>query len=372
MQTRKHGYQLESPVGARVIINGQEMDYFSGTGYLGLQSHPAVIQAAADCLQQYGFSTATSRGGYGEHPVYALLEKEICSYFGTEKALLLPSGYMGMSVLIQVEGLPDDHLFIDSDAHYSVWDAATSSNKPVTAFHHIDPESLQEKIRAELLAGEIPVVISDAVFPISGEIAPLLDYLEIVKPYIGRIYLDDAHGMGVLGNHGRGILDYFNIEQENCRVSGTLSKALGGFGGIITGKSKWIDHLEQNSSICAGASPPAIITAAASAKALSIARENPHLRENLWTNVKQARAGFNNLGWNLPDTLVPILCLPQHKKHNLERLREQLFEQGIAVTHVRSYTSTPPGGALRIALFATHTAEQIDHLVATLGALLLD
>lgn len=370
MQSNRQKFQLETPIGARVIINGREMDYFSGTGYLGLQSHPEVLQAASDCLARYGFSTATSRGGYGEHPIYILLEKEICAYFNIEKSITLPSGYMGMSILIQAEGTSADHLFIDSNAHYSIWDAVTFSHKPVTPFHHLNPESLRKKIQEELLPREIPVVISDAVFPVSGEIAPLPEYLSTLQPFGGRIYLDDAHGMGVLGEHGRGILDYFGIDAINCKVSGTLSKALGGYGGIITGESDWIDHLEKNSGLCAGASPPPIVTAAASAKALSIARGNPQLRDQLWANVKQARASFNRLGWELEDTPVPILCLPQHRKHNLELLREQLFEKGIAVTHVRSYTSTPPGGALRIAIFATHTADQIDRLVTTLGSLI--
>jgi 7-keto-8-aminopelargonate synthetase-like enzyme len=165
-------------------------------------------------------------------------------------------------------------------------------------------------------------------------------------------------------------MDHFNIKSENCRVCGTLSKALGGYGGIICGNAKWIDHLEQNSSLCVGASPPALVTAAASAKALSIARESPQIRERLWDNVKQARQCFNNLGWELEETPIPIICLRQHKKHNLAWLREQLFNQGIAVTHVRSYTSTPPGGALRIAIFADHTGKQIDRLITSLAALL--
>ena len=112
-------YQLESPIGPRVTINGREVDYFSGTGYLGLQSHPEVIRAAADTVNQYGLSTATSRGGFGEHPVYHLLEKEACAYFSAEKALFFPSGYMGMAVLLQTNGRGSDHIFINSAAHYS-------------------------------------------------------------------------------------------------------------------------------------------------------------------------------------------------------------------------------------------------------------
>jgi glycine C-acetyltransferase/8-amino-7-oxononanoate synthase len=343
------------------------MDYFAGTGYLGLQNHPAVIQAAQEAIQRYGFSTATSRGGYGEHPVYDELEQEACAYFGAEKVLYFPSGYMGISILTQATSNCFDHIFIDSSAHFSLWDAAYATNLPITPFHHRCPQSLADLLRSESRPQERPLVLSDGVFPVSGEIAPLTEYLELVKPLRGLVYIDDAHAVGVLGKNGGGTPEFFDIQDANCHTSATLAKALGGYGGVIWGKSAWVKSIDRASRICAGASPPPLVVAAASARALAIARTTPDLRYHLWENVRMARNGLRVLGWDLPDTPVPILCLEARQGVSLERIRDKLFEQAIAVELVRSYTSTPVGGALRIAIFATHSKDQIDRLVEAIS-----
>jgi len=361
---------MESPAGAQTVFNGRSMDYFGGSGYLGLQNHPAVLQAAQAALQQYGLSTATSRGGYGEHAIYDWLEQEACAYFSAEKVLYFASGYLGSSILTQATGNRFDHIFIDASAHFSMWDAAYATNLPITPFHHLRVQSLAENLHKELLASERPLVLSDGVFPVSGEIAPLPEYLELVKPLQGLVYLDDAHAVGVLGGNGHGTPEYFNIHDESCCSSATLAKALGGFGGIIWGAAGWVEGIDRGSRICAGASPPPLVVAAASAEALVVARTTPELLPNLWTNVARARAGIRSLGWEMADTPVPILCLEGRPGVSLERLKKGLFEQAIAVELVRSYTSTPAGGALRIAIFATHTQAQIDHLVDAIGHLL--
>jgi 8-amino-7-oxononanoate synthase len=361
--------RMESPVGPRVIFNGREYDYFSGTGYLGLQNHPEVVQAGVDALRRYGLSTATSRGGLGEHPVYDELEKEGCAYFDAQKMLYFPSGYMGAAVLTQATGRNYDHIFIDAWAHFSLWEAAQATSKPITPFQHLRPDALADALRRELQAGERPLVLSDGVFPISGEIVPLPAFLTIIKPYNGLVYLDDAHAVGVLGENGRGTADFYGIQDEALRTSATLAKALGGYGGVIWGEAGWIDFIEQNSAICVGASPPPLVVAAASARALKVARTHPDLRKNLKENVTLARGGVKTLGWDLDDSPVPIICLAARENINLEHIKNGLFEQGIAVTVVRSYTSTPPGGAIRIAIFADHSAAQIQRLVAEIGKL---
>jgi 8-amino-7-oxononanoate synthase len=355
--------RMESPTGARTIFNGREMDYFAGTGYLDLQNHPAVIKAAQETLQQYGFSTSTSRGGYGEHPVYDEFEREACAYFGAEKVLYFASGYLGISILTQATSNRFDHIFIDSSAHYSLWDAAYATNLPITPFHHLRPQSLAEHLRNELRPQERPLVLSDGVFPVSGEIAPVPQYLELVKPLKGLVYLDDAHAVGVLGKNGGGTPEYFDILDASCRTSATLAKALGGFGGVIWGEADWVNSIDRTSRICVGASPPPLVVAAASACALAQARTTPGLRQRLWNNVTRARNGLRTLGWELPGTPVPILCLEARQGINLELIRKKLFKQAIAVELVRSYTSAPAGGALRIAIFATHSHAQIDRLV---------
>jgi 8-amino-7-oxononanoate synthase len=355
--------RMESPTGARIIINGRSMDYFAGTGYLGLQNHPMVVQAAQEAMVAYGFSTATSRGGYGEHPVYDEMEKEACAYFGAEKVLYFASGYLGISILTQSTSNRFDHVFIDSSAHYSIWDAAYITNLPITPFHHMRSQSLAEKLHSELHPQERPLVLSDGIFPVSGEIAPIPDYLELVKPFQGLVYIDDAHAVGVLGKNGGGTPEYFDIRDASCRSSATLAKALGGFGGVIWGTEEWVNGIDRASRICIGASPPPLVVAAASARALAVARTTPELRYQLINNVKLARNGLRSLGWDLTDTPVPILCLGARQGISLELIKEKLFEQGIAVELVRSYTSTPAGGGLRIAIFSTHSNEQIERLI---------
>jgi 8-amino-7-oxononanoate synthase len=362
--------RMESPVGARTVFSGREYDYFGGTGYLGLQSNPRVLQAGLEALQRYGLSTATSRGGYGEHPVYDELEREACAYFGSEKMLYFPSGYMGMSVLAPATGELYEHIFIDSSAHFSLWDAAQATGKPITPFHYRQPQALQEALKRELRPGERPLVVSDGIFPISGDIAPLPDYLALVKLLNGCVYLDDAHALGVLGPNGRGTPDYFGIEDEAVHTCGTLSKGLGGFGGVIWGRKAWIEAVERCSRVCVGASPPPLVAAAASARALQIARTTPALRERLWANVKRMRDGLRACGWPLEDTPSPVVCLGVRDGVSLERIKSGLFEQGFATALVRTYSSTPAGGALRVAVFATHTDEQIDRFIAAVARLI--
>ncbi len=361
---------LSSPVGPRVVVAGRERDYFSGTGYLGLQSDPRVLTAAQAALARYGLSTATSRGGYGEHPLYGELEQAICAYFGTERALYLPTGYLGMMLLLQGLRGQVERLFVDEAAHFSLWDAARGSGLPMVPFHHLDAEDLRRQIALHLRPGERPLVLSDGVFPISGEIAPLPDYLHIIAEYEGLVALDDAHGVGVLGAHGRGTPDYWGVNNARCLTTATLSKALGGYGGFLADRQERIQHWLAHSAVYVATSPPSLPIAAASAEALRIALAEPQRRERLWQNVALARAGLRALGWDLPETPVPILCLRAQPGVDLSALQRRLFEADICVAHVTRYSSTPPGGALRIAIFATHTEDQIYRLVETIGRLI--
>jgi len=357
---------LQGPVGALTRIDGRTYDYFGGCGYLGLQSQPQVLQAAADAVLRYGLSTANSRGGLGESPLYTEMEETACAFFACEKVLTFASGYLGAAVLIQGEGQANDHFFIDADAHFSLWDAAAASNHAITPFAHCRPEALQVALQHELTAGERAVVLSDGLFPISGEVAPLPDYLEVLRNLPARLIVDDAHGAGVLGEHGRGTLEFWSITDERVSVSATFNKALGGFGGLVYGRRQALEHLERNSRVLAGSSPLPLPAAAAITQALRLLQVSPQLLQQLQANVRQARAGLEELGWQLPVAETPILCLPARGGLNLFRLREELFHRGIAVEFVNSYPSAPAGGAIRLAVFATHTPAQIERLLAAI------
>jgi glycine C-acetyltransferase/8-amino-7-oxononanoate synthase len=215
------------------------------------------------------------------------------------------------------------------------------------------------------------LVISDGVFPISGEIAPVPDYVQVLESYDGAILcLDDAHATGVIGEKGQGTLEYYGLQGERRYTAYTLSKALAGHGGIIAGDAALIERLGRNSTVPVAASSSPLPAASASARALELVRTHPDLVHQLWANVARARTGLRELGWPLADTPVPIICLGTRPGLDLARLQSELFARDICVAHVTTYSSTPPGGALRIAIFATHTGEQIDRLIAELGALL--
>jgi 7-keto-8-aminopelargonate synthetase-like enzyme len=366
-------YVMQSAPGARTLINDRWRDYFSGTGYFGLQGHPGLVEAATAALQQYGLTIATSRGGYGEHPVFHAVESAAARFFGAECALHTVSAYLGSDVLLT--GIfPDyDRIYIDESAHFSIRDAAGSDGSPVRAFRHCDPAALREALRETLGPRDRPIVLTDGVFPISGEIAPLREYLSALDEYEGAILcVDDAHATGVIGGLGRGTLEHLGVTPSatRCYTAHTLSKALAGHGGIIAGSSDFIAQLWRKAPALSGSSPSPIPAAAASAWSLGYVAEHRELREGLWSNVRRAKEGFRKLGWDLPDTPVPILCLGARPGLDLARIQQQLFARDICVAHVTRYSSTPQGGALRVAVFASHTEEQIDRLLAAVEELL--
>lgn len=363
--------EMSSPVGPRVVIGGRERDYFSGTGYLGLHNHPQVIAAAQEAIQRYGMSTATSRGGYGEHPLYSALNEAACTFFDAQASLYFASGYLGATILAQALRQRCQRVFVDAGSHFSVWDGARAAGLPLVTFRHCDPADLADCLERELQPGEHPLLFSDGLFPISGELAPVPDYLTALAPYDGLMALDDAHAVGAVGPNGRGSLDYWGLQQdERCFWSATLSKALGGHGGILAGSRQRMDFFESSSRVTVAASPPPLPAAAASAAALRIATAEPQRRERLWSNVALARAGLRGLGWIMPNQPVPILCLGALPGIDLGRLRDGLLDRDICVAYVTTYSSTPAGGALRIAIFADHSREQIERMIFELGRLL--
>ena len=228
MVTPNAGLDMQTPPGAEILLSGRRYVYFGGTGYHCLQGHPDLVSAASAAMQKYGMGTAT--GGarpVGPSPVQKRLEETAARYFGTDDAVCLVSGYLANTVGIR--GLADrcDRLFVDETAHYSVLDAARLSEKPVVYFAHRNGADLAAQLKKELREGETPLVASDGVFPTFGEIAPVADYLEVVAPYQGLLWLDDAHAVGVLGPAGRGTYDHFGLSVglsgENCFFCGSCT-----------------------------------------------------------------------------------------------------------------------------------------------------
>ncbi len=363
-------YVMESELGAQTIINQKMVDYFGGTGYFGFQVHPEVIQAACAAAQRYGISSATSMAGYGTNPVLLDLEEKVSQFFETHGVLHYASGCLGNFIL--AEGLKNDYdiIFVDDEAHYSIKNATSLVGKEEIEFKHADADDLRQKIKKHLKPSHRPMVYCDGIFPVSGELSPIPDYVEVLKGIDGAmICLDDAHATGVIGKRGFGTFEYFGIEGEGLYASGVFSKALGGHGGVIVGEEDFILKLKKNSALANACSSTPIPAAAATAKALEILHNHPEMRDRLWQNTLHAKKGLRKIGFHINDTPVPIICLSagtnSKNKIDCEQLQKELFERNIAVTYVPggTYTSVPKSGAIRISIFCTHSEEQIDHLI---------
>ncbi len=357
---------IGSRIGARMIFNGREVDYFCGTSYYSLHGHPAVIDAACEATRKYGLGQATNFG------VIVLNEtiERARQYFETETVSYVISGYLGAMVLVQALSDDYDIVFVDEKSHYSVFDGIHTSGKAIVRFQHLNPDDLAAKMAEHVKPGQVPLVMTDGVFPVTGSIAPLPAYHAILEAYQpAMLCIDDAHGVGVIGEKGQGTFEYFGLSGEGLYQAGTLSKAFGGIGGIVPGSQALAEKIKKNVRISIGASPAPIPAAAAAGMGLRLLSENPQMRHDLWDNVASLRKGIRGLGFDIEDTPIPIVNIRGRDSLNLEHVRDELAAQDMIVFHVAAngYSDAPNIESLRIAVFSTHTKDQIQRLIGAIA-----
>lgn len=354
---------MKEPLAARMRINGRPVDYFCGTSYFCLHGHKDVIDAACAATRQYGLGPGT----LALMPIYAELNAALCAWFATEDVVPMISGYVSPMALLQ--GLRDDFdvVFVDQATHYSSRDAIAGLGKPVYQFRHLDSNSLSEALGLHLAARQRAVIVTDGVFPSTGALAPLADYTDAMAPYDNCLLcVDDSHGVGVLGQSGRGSLQYANLEREGHYLSGTLSKAFGSLGGIVPATCMLAEKIRQKSMILRGASLPPPAAAAAAITALRLLKAQPQMRANLQRNVLHLRGGLRRLGFAVDDSPVPIISL--RRAVDLEHLRRELDKRDIVVkiTPAHGYSDAPDVPTMRLAVFSEHSPLQIDRLLSAI------
>ena len=357
---------MESPPGAETVIDGRRRLYFGGCGYFGLQGHPDLIRAGVEAFRRFGTHGAATRAGFGNNAVLETVEARLREYFGTADAVYFSSGYLSVLILAQAMAAEFDVLLADEMSHPCVADAAASLRKPVILFRHRDPEDLEGKLKKALRPGQRPLVLSDGVFAVTGRIAPVPEYLRTLAPYEGLLAIDDAHGAGVLGPRGRGVVDHFGLRVGAARVAGTLSKAFGGHGGFVIGGKGLIARARKGVGAYIGSTPTPTPIAAASAKGIEILMAQPEMRERLRANVVQAKVGLRKIGLETDDTPVPIIAWSLRSSAAMKKIQGSLLDRGVAIAFLK-YPGAPPQGVLRVAIFSTHTAGQIERLIAELG-----
>jgi 7-keto-8-aminopelargonate synthetase-like enzyme len=360
---------MDGPPGPETVINGRKVLYFGGVGYFCLHDHPESMEAGINAWRRLGLNSGTSRAGMGTTTLIMEVERTAARFFGTDDAAYIASGYLSNTAGVQAlrEGDAFDVVFVDQHAHFCVHDAALSTGAPVHRFAHLDLDDLGHQLERHLRPGQTPLLMSDGLFPTFGRIAPVPDYLEVLEPYGGLVWLDEAHPMGILGPNGRGTCDHFNLDSDRVFCGGTLSKAFGGFGGIVPGPAEFVTRVRGGPVMIAASAPPTPV-AAATLKGLELVMANPQWREGLWRNARLLKSGLEELGFAVESNEVPIAAFSLESGERMQRVHRELFDRGIAIQYTH-YPGAGAEGTLRAVVFSTHTAAQIRRLIDELRSL---
>ncbi|WP_167612676.1 aminotransferase class I/II-fold pyridoxal phosphate-dependent enzyme [Maribellus sediminis] len=364
----KPQYIIDGVTGTETIVNGKKYLYFAGTGYFQLNAHPELIKAASDATLKYGIATATSRAITGNSHLLIEIEKKAVDFFNTEDAVYLPSGYLtniaGLQALNELNTF--DIIFLDEGAHYSLCEGARTVDKPLILFNHCDTEDLKQKLEQHLQPGQRPLIASDGLFPIRAKIAPIETYLELADIYNGTVWIDDAHGVGILGENGRGTCEHLALKSPRLFMGATLSKAFGAYGGIIPGTARFIQQIKSG-SVMTGSSSPMHAAVAAGIKGLEIVQQHPEMREKLWANARYLKEQMRSIGIQTEDNELPIVAFSPGNMETMTKIHQELMEKGVYIQFA-NYKGSGNDGILRIVVFSTHTQTQINILTEKLDS----
>jgi len=361
---------VDSPQGVEILVDGQSLLSFSSNDYLGLAADPRVVSAAADGLRRYGMGSGASHLITGHFGAHHALEEELAEFAGTERALLFSTGYMAN--LSVVSALADRHsvVFEDRLNHASLIDAARLSAARVRRYHHSDVKWLQDEIGSIANKKAPRLIVTDAVFSMDGDLARLPDLCRVAGETGSWLLVDDAHGIGVLGQRGRGTFEHFGLDiRAPAILMGTLGKAFGTFGAFVGGDRDLVDYLIQRARpyIYTTALPPAV--AEATRESLRIVKAEAWRREVLRERVRQFRQGAQQIGLAIAESETAIQPLILGEDVVAVAVSRSLRDAGILVPAIRPPTVPSGQSRLRISLSALHTVEHVDRLLQVLAVI---
>lgn len=348
--------------GPVITIGRKKYLNFSSNDYLGLASNPEILHAVQDSLKKHAFGAGASRLLAGGSILHKKLEERIARFKGTESALIFNSGYSANTGIIPSLASESDVIFSDELNHASIIDGCRLSRAKTLVYRHRDMGELQALMKKAKARRK--VVITDSVFSMDGDLAPLPDIHGLCRQHGALLYLDDAHGTGVLGR-GRGAIAHFGIRPEPWIIQmGTFSKALGAFGAFVAGDGeviRWITNTART-FLYSTALPSCVVAAAAAG--LGLVEREPALVEKLWENRETLLGGLKDIGLGDTDSVTPILTVSTATVSEALRLSVFLYENGVYVPAIRPPTVKEP--RLRITVTAAHTEKHMDKLISLL------
>lgn len=349
---------IESGQDPVVRMDGKSVLMFGSNSYLGLSDDPRLKEAAIEAIRKYGTSCSGSRFLNGTLDIHLELEEKLAKLVGKEEAVTFSTGFQTNLGVVSL-GTRDGYIFLDSYDHASIIDGSRLSFSKVFKFSHNDLDSLEEKLqRVEYNSPKLIVV--DGIYSMSGDIAPLPGILDLAEQYNAAVMVDDAHSLGVLGDHGRGTADYFGVTDRVDLIMGTFSKSFGSLGGFIAGSRNMLNYIRHNSRslIFSASMPPANV--AATIKAIDIMLSEPERIEHLWEITDFAHREFVRRGFDIGVTQSPIFPLYVRDTEKCLTAVRDALEDGVFITPVIPPAVPPDSVIIRFALMATHTREQVE------------
>ena len=350
---------IESGQDPVVTMDGQRVIMLGSNNYLGLTNHPEVKAAAARALDAYGTGVAGSRFLNGTLDIHVELEEKLARFMNREAVLTFPTGFqVNLGVISSLIGRKDV-VILDNLDHACILDGARLSFGRVLKYGHNDMDALEERLRS-VEDDRSAMIVVDGVFSMEGDLADLPRIVELKKKFGARLMVDDAHGVGVMGENGRGTSEHFGVEDETDLVMGTFSKSLAAVGGFVAGEEKVIDYIKHNARAVMFSAAPAPASVATVIKALEIIEREPERRRDLWETTNYMKREFAGMGYDTGNSASPVIPLLVGEDMTAFKMTFRLQEEGVFANPVVS-PGVPPGRAMiRTSYMATHTRDHLD------------
>ncbi|MCD6118047.1 pyridoxal phosphate-dependent aminotransferase family protein [bacterium] len=360
---------IESGPGSEVIIHGKKMIMIGSNNYLGLAGHPKVIEAAVAATKKYGSGCTGSRFLNGTLDIHVELENRLAKFLNREAALCFSTGFQTNQGAISSLVGKGDIAFTDRADHASIVDGFRLAFGKIVKYRHNDMEDLEKMLKANQDTDKGKIIVTDGVFSMEGDIADLPKIVELAEKYNTRIYVDDAHSVGVLGKHGRGTPEYYGLEDKIDITMGTFSKSFSSLGGFVAADEAIIHFIKHNARalIFSASMPPSAVATVIAC--LDIIESEPERIDKLWKNTKKMREGFQSLGFDTGASKTPIIPIKIGDENTCMGFWKLLFDNGI-FANPSITPAVPPGEAIiRTSYMATHTDEELDIVLETFGKL---
>lgn len=358
---------LEGPTGARSVFDGREVVNLASNNYLGLANHPRMNAAASRAAAEYGAGTGAVRTIAGTMSMHGELERAFAEFKHAEAALMFQSGFTANAGTVAAILEKSDVIVSDRLNHASIIDGARLSRAEIKVFEHKDADHA-DRLLAETAAPERrQLLITDGVFSMDGDIAPLPDLVEVAERHGAIMMIDDAHASGVLGAGGAGTVDHFGLHGRVDVQVGTLSKAIGVLGGFIAGPAQLIEWLQNRGRphLFSTSPPPAVV--AACLEALAIIRDEPQRLERLWDNTRSFKAGLHDLGFDTGASETPITPVITGDEERTQAFARRLFEEGVFTPAIVFPTVARGQARVRTIVSADHTPDDLGRALEAFG-----